>query len=587
MLELQGIAVSPGVAIGKALILDREGYRITRTQIDSSDRENESERLRTAIDEASTRLEKHREKSSKAIGEHIGAIFSAHQQLLLDPMLHGEWFRLIDQQQYSAEFAVSSVLSRYAQAFRHMGSDTMSERANDIRDVERTLLEALGGEPMQVTGGEGSSSVLLSHDLTPSETANLDREKILGFCTEVGGPGGHTAIVARGMEIPAVVGVGEFLHRIERDSEIIVDGYRGRVIIRPDQETVENYRKRIEVRSDRVQKLTEIRDLPAQTTDGTRIQLLANVEFLHEVAPSLQRGAEGIGLYRTEFLYLGSESEPTEEEQFQCYRSVVESMQSRPVVMRTLDLGADKVGSLVLTDPENNPFLGLRSIRLSLRQPKMFRTQLRAMVRAAAVGDLKIMFPMISTLHELRTARMVLRQVINDMAEDADPDAADISAKKIDVGMMVEVPAAVLMLESFIEEVDFISIGTNDLIQYTMAVDRGNENVADLYAGHDPAVLRLIKQSVDIANEHRKAVSVCGEMSSNPITALLLIGLGVRNLSAPPASLPAVKQAIRSVTIGDCESLARRVFEFDTARAVDAFMQTWFAEMLPEMALGT
>ncbi len=580
MLELQGIAVSPGVAIGKVLILDREGYRITRSQINSSDRQNEIERLRTAIAEASSRLDEHRQHSTKTIGKQVGAIFSAHQQLLLDSSLHTEWFRLIEEHSYSAEFAVSSVLNRYAQAFRNMGSEMMSERACDIRDIERNLLERLGGTPTQASGGEGPS-VLLSHDLTPSETANLDREKIVGFCTEVGGPGGHTAIVARGLEIPAVVGLGNFLHRIERDATVIIDGFRGLVILGPSEETVAKYRQNIVVRDSRAQKLTEIRDLPAETIDGCRIRLMANIEFPNEVDACLARGAEGVGLYRTEFLYLGSNHEPTENEQFDSYSEVVTAMRGLPVIMRTLDLGADKVGTLTLIEPESNPFLGLRSIRLSLRQPKMFRIQLRAMLRALAVGDLRIMFPMITTLHELRTARMVLRQVADDLREEG----LELP-EKIPVGMMVEVPAAVLMLDHFIHEVDFISIGTNDLIQYTMAVDRGNEYVADLYTGHDPAVLRLIKQSVDVAIRNQVEVSVCGEMSSTPISALMLVGLGVRTLSTPPAALPQVKQAIRNVKLSDCQQLASRVFEFSTAREVDAYLQSRFAELLPEMALG-
>lgn len=580
MLELQGIAVSPGVAIGKVLILDREGYRITRSQIHSADRKTEIERLKTAIAEAASRLDAHREHSTKNISPQVGAIFSAHQQLLLDSSLHAEWIQLVEEQCYSAEFAVSTVLNRYAHAFRNMGSPMMAERVQDIRDVERTLLETLGGTPLQSSGGDGQS-ILLSHDLTPSETANLDRDRIVGFCTEVGGPGGHTAIVARGLEIPAVVGLGNFLHRIESKSEIIVDGYRGRVILQPTEEVMTRYRARIVERDTRFLKLQEIRDLPATTLDGTRVRLLANIEFPNEVEACLARGAEGVGLYRTEFLYLGADEDPSEEDQFEAYSEVVKRVGDRPVVMRTLDLGADKVSSLVVTERENNPFLGLRSIRLSLRQPKMFRTQLRAMVRAAVAGDLRIMFPMITTLHELRTARLVLRQVIDDLREEG-VEVQD----GIKVGMMVEVPAAVLMLDHFINEVDFISIGTNDLVQYTMAVDRGNEYVADLYTGHDPAVLRLIKQAIDIAVNKGVEVSVCGEMSSSPVSSLMLVGMGVRSLSAPAAALPQVKEAIRKVRLGDCEQLASRVFDFSTAREVDTFLQNRFAELLPEMALG-
>ena len=417
--------------------------------------------------------------------------------------------------------------------------------------------------------------------MTPSETAKLDREKILGFCTEVGGPGGHTAIVARGLEIPAVVGLGAFLHRIANAADVIVDGYRGRVILQPTEEVLSRYRERIVVRATRTTKLSELRDLPAQTLDGTRVRLMANIEFPYEVEACLARGAEGVGLYRTEFLYLGAVKEPTEEQHFAAYRQVVSAMGGKPVVMRTLDLGADKMGQSPQSDRENNPFLGLRSIRLSLRNPQMFRTQLRAMLRAASAGDLRIMFPMITTLHELRTARMVLRQVIDDLQEQG-----IAVPTKVSVGMMVEVPAAVLMLDYLLPEVDFISIGTNDLIQYTLAVDRTNEYVADLYTGLDPAVLRLIKQSVDQALKYGVDVSVCGEMSSTPLCALLLVGFGVRTLSAPPSALPQVKQALRSVTLADCEAMANRSLGFGTAREVDAYLQGRFAELLPEMAIG-
>ncbi|MEM7478370.1 MAG: phosphoenolpyruvate--protein phosphotransferase, partial [Planctomycetota bacterium] len=456
MLELQGIAVSPGVAIGRALILDREGYRITKTQIDSEDRENEKQRLLNAIEEAAQSLARDSQESFAQAGEEVGAIFSAHQQLLRDPMLKSQWLRDIDAHCVSAEYAVASVLSRYAQAFRRMGSDVMRERVKDIRDVERTLLEALGGQPVAAPTSDGNS-VILSHDLTPRETTRLDRELIQGFCTEVGGPSSHTAIVARGLEIPAVVGVGPFLHRIEQNSDIIVDGFRGRVILRPDAATLESYQENKKARVSRFQQLTELRDLPAMTKDGEQVKLLANIEFPHEVQAALSRGAEGVGLYRTEFLYLGAEKEPSEDEQFEAYKKVVRNLAGKPVIMRTLDLGADKAHSFSQQDPENNPFLGLRSIRLSLRQPKMFRTQLSAMLRAAQYGPLKVMFPMITTLHELRTARMVLRQVIDDLKEE------DVAVpESVQVGMMVEVPAAVMMLESFLEEVDFISIGTND-----------------------------------------------------------------------------------------------------------------------------
>lgn len=581
MLELQGIAVSPGVAIGQALILDQEGYRITRCQVAPADLKNESERLLQAIEAASVRLDIDRETSARTLGQQIGKIFSAHQQILLDPSLQNEIKHLIKDEAYSAEYAVATVFSRYAQAFRRMGSSIMAERALDIRDVERTLLEALGGHPTEDRLAKGETGVLACHDLTPGETARLDRERVLGFCTEIGGPGGHTAIVARGLEIPAVVGLGPFMHRLRGASTIIVDGYRGRVIINPDDELRLQYLERREDRESRAAKLASNRDLPAITKDGTEVRLMANIEFPHEVKAALARGAAGVGLYRTEFLYLGSATEPTEEEHFQAYASVVSEMGDKPVVVRTLDLGADKMGHKQLVEQEHNPFLGLRSIRLSLRNPALFRTQLRAALRAATAGNLKIMFPMITTLHELRTARMVLRQVVDDLCEEGIK-----VPNNVPVGMMVEVPAAVLMLERFLPEVDFISIGTNDLTQYALAVDRSNEYVADLYMAVDPAVLRLIKMSVDQALAHGVDVSVCGEMSSTPAYALLLVGFGVRTLSAPPSALPSVKHAIRAVTLEQCKALAARAMEFETAREVDAYLMSHFASLVPELALG-
>lgn len=581
MLELQGIAVSPGVAIGQVLILDQEGYRITRCQVAPADLKNESERLLQAIEAASARLDVESETSARKLGQQVGSIFSAHRQIMRDPSLQNEILHLINDEAYSAEYAVSTVFSRYAQAFRRMGSSIMAERALDIRDIERTLLEALGGHPTDDRLGSGETGVLACHDLTPGETARLDRERVMGFCTEIGGPGGHTAIVARGLEIPAVVGLGSFLYRLRGGSTIIVDGYRGKVIVNPEEIVRLQYMERRENRQSRAAKLASNRDLPAVTRDGTSVCLLANIEFPHEVKACLSRGAAGVGLYRTEFLYLGSANEPTEEEHFQAYSAVAMELAGKPVVIRTLDLGADKMGHRPLVEQENNPFLGLRSIRLSLRNPALFRTQLRAALRAAACGNLQIMFPMITTLHELRTARMVLRQVADDLSEEG-----IVVPKNVPVGMMVEVPAAVLMLERFLPEVDFISIGTNDLTQYTLAVDRSNESVADLYMAVDPAVLRLIKMCVDIANKKGVDVSVCGEMSSTPAYALLLVGFGVKTLSAPPSALPGVKHAIRAVTLEQCQSLANRAIEFETAREVDAFLTTQFASLVPELALG-
>ncbi|MCG8651417.1 MAG: phosphoenolpyruvate--protein phosphotransferase, partial [Pirellulales bacterium] len=399
--------------------------------------------------------------------------------------------------------------------------------------------------------------------------------------TETGVPGGHTAIVAKGLELPAVVGIGAFLDSIGGSARVIVDGDRGKIIIDPDDATLASYQKRLEQRRSLTARLAELRDLPAETSDGVRIQLCANIEFPHETTSCLERGADGIGLYRTEFLYLSSVEEPSEEDHYQAYSQVLQEMNGRPVVIRTLDLGADKMGHRPLAENEHNPFLGLRSIRLSLRNLDLFRPQLRAVLRAAIHGDVRIMFPLITTIAELRQARMLLNVVAEDLQEDGVDFRSDIP-----IGMMVEVPAAVVMLEHFVREVDFLSVGTNDLAQYTLAVDRSNEYVADLYQSSDPAVLRLIQRSVEVADSNNTPISVCGEMSSNPGRALLLLGLGVRTLSVPPSALPRVKKAIRSVSIDQCRQMADRVMKLEAARDVDLYLLDRLGDLVPELIVS-
>ncbi|MDZ4850075.1 MAG: phosphoenolpyruvate--protein phosphotransferase [Pirellulaceae bacterium] len=580
MLELQGIAVSPGVAIGMALVFDREGYQISRSRVAKSEAATEWQRLQTAIETASARLQVSAEQTSAQLGSRLGGIFSAQKQMLLDGRLHDELRQCTLERNYSAEFAISEVLNSYAAAFRRAKSSFLAERASDIRDIERLVLEALSGAPTVTLRDLAEPAIIASHDLTPGETAGLDTAKVLGLCTETGGPGGHTSIVARGMEIPAVVGIGSFLHLVGSSESIIVDGHLGRVIINPDEGTREKYLARRQYRQSIARELTEIRHLPACTSDNVHIQLMANIEFPHETNACLERGADGVGLYRTEFLYLSSETEPSEEEHFQAYVQVAREMTGKPVVMRTLDLGADKMGMKPQDQQENNPFLGLRSIRLSLRNPALFRTQVRAMLRAAMEGDVRIMFPMITTLDELRNARFLLRSVAEDLKEEGFQIRSDIP-----IGMMVEVPAAVMMLDRFVQEVDFVSIGTNDLTQYTLAVDRGNEAVADLYQACDPAVLRLIQRTWEVASRANVPTSVCGEMSNQPALALLLVGMGIRILSVAPSAIPVLKKAIRSVTIGQCQAMAWRAMQLGTAREVDAFLQNQLAGLVPEMVL--
>ena len=396
--------------------------------------------------------------------------------------------------------------------------------------------------------------------------------------TEQGGPGSHTAIVAEALEIPAVVGVGDFLSDVSGGEQVIIDGDLGIVVVQPDEETLAHYRRVLEENRVVSARLKELHDVQGATADGVSIQLYGNIEFDYEVDHCVERGADGIGLYRTEFLYMGNELLPTEETHYKAYSHVVAAMAGKPVTIRTFDLGADKVPNLPPPEDERNPFLGLRSIRLALRHLNMFRTQLRAILRASALGNVRIMFPLVATLLELRQAKMVLA----DVMEDLDDHGIEFS-RNISVGMMVEVPAAVVMIDRFVEEVDFISIGTNDLTQYTLAVDRGNKDVVGLYNTADPAVLRLILRSIEAADEKKIPVNVCGQISGNPIYTMLLLGMGLRGFSVVPASLAEIKNVCRHVTIPQCREVAARVMSMETARDITNYLREELKRHMPSM----
>lgn len=577
MQRLEGIAVSPGVAIGEALVMDNEGFRIPRRFLARDAVDDELERLGRAFAAAAGEIERNREAVSRELGKQYGAIFQAHLQMLQDASLRAELEQLVRERHYSPEYAVSRTLRRYAKVFEALDNSYLAGRANDIFDIEKRLLRNLLGRRREEMSRLTSPVLILAHDLTPSETANLDRQFVRGFVTEVGGAGSHTAIVAEALEIPAVVGTGPFLTDVSGGELVIIDGDQGLVILRPDEETVLRYRQEAEQHRSLAARLETIRDLPAETADGVRIQLLGNIEFPHEAEHCLERGSDGIGLYRTEFLYLGADREPDEEDQYRAYAGVVQAMGGRPVVIRTLDLGADKLATA--PESERNPFLGLRSIRLSLRNLPMFRTQLRAILRASVLGDVRVMFPLVSTMLELRQAKMVLADVAEDLEEHQLP-----FNREMQVGMMVEVPSAVIMIDHFVEEVDFLSIGTNDLIQYALAVDRSNKDVASLYTASDPAVLKLIDMAVKAARRADVSINLCGQMSGNPTYTMLLLGLGLRQFSVPPSAIPEIKKICRSVAIGQCEVVAGRAMTLEHARDVRNYLKEELKKVLPELA---
>jgi phosphotransferase system enzyme I (PtsI) len=575
----RGIPVSPGVAIGPALVLDTEWFRIPQRFIARDQTLEEIERLRQALALAARAARDRQQEVSDKVGRQYGAIFGAHALLIEDPALTREVEGLIRDHGHAAEYAISRVMRRHAKTLQSLNSGPFATRAADLFDIEKTILRNLLGERRENLQQLKEPVVVLAHDLTPSETASLDPKMVHAFATEAGGRASHTAIMAGVLEIPAVVGLGPFVTDVSGGDAVIVDGNRGVLILNPDAETLERYEQTRRSFYSFEKGLVELRELPAVTRDGTRISLLGNIEFPLEAGHCRERGADGVGLYRTEFLYLNKQADPTEAEHLEAYHTVLRTLGDRPVVIRTLDLGADKFAlpSEGLRE-ERNPFLGLRSVRLCLRNLTLFKTQMRAILRASAFGDVRIMFPMISTVLELRQCKMILAEVKEDLEEEG-----IAFNRKLPVGTMIEVPSAALMAEQMAREVNFFSIGTNDLTQYTLAADRTNENVAALYNAGDPAVLRLIDLVVRAARKHGTEVSVCGEMSGEPIYTLLLLGMGLRQLSVTPHNIPEIKKIIRSISLDEATQVAQEALRLETARDVNNYLREQTRRVLPEV----
>jgi phosphotransferase system enzyme I (PtsI) len=573
----KGIGVSPGVVISTAVVLDAEDLLIPKRPVDEAALPQEMERFRKAVAQAVVEVGKLRDDVTHKHGKEIGDIFGFHLGLLSDKTLHSQIENEIKTQKTTAEYAVSVVMRRYAQKFLEMPDRFFSERVKDIYDIEKTLLRSLVGQRHQDLQHLAQDVVVIAHDLLPSQTANLDRGHVRGFAIDVGGRTSHTAIVARAMGIPAVVGLGNITSEVSGGDTVIIDGYRGVVIVNPDEAQLKEYGEYERQQLAFETELSMLRDLPAETLDGHLISLQGNIEFPHEIDDALERGASGIGLYRTEFLFLSSDHEPTEEDHYNAYADALRRLGGRPLVIRTLDLGADKYTEEQAQNPEKNPFLGDRSIRLCLHDIPMFKRQLRAIMRASVLGDVRIMFPMISTLMELRQARMILNDVIEELEDEGIP-----FRREIPVGMMMEVPSAALMADEFAKEVNFFSIGTNDLIQYTLAVDRTNERVAGLFSPAHPSVLRLVRNVIRAGSRAGISVSVCGEMAGEPVYTLLLLGLGLNTFSMNGPDIPEVKKVIRSVTMEHAKQVARRVMTFDSERQVMHFLREETRKIIPE-----
>jgi phosphotransferase system enzyme I (PtsI) len=572
----KGTGVSPGLAISTAIVLDAENLVIPHRLIPAANVDPEIERFNRALNDSIQDLSHQRDELLAHQRKEIAAILDFHIGVLQDKSLVDQIGEEIRSHLSTAEYAVGVVMKKFAAVFSTMSDRYLAERVKDIHDIERQLLQRLLGQHRLDLSHLTSDVVIIAHDLLPSQAASLDRRHVKGFATDAGGRTSHTAIVARSMGIPAVVGLTDITSDVSAGDLVIIDGNHGVVIINPDPQILEENRgaeiRRLKIESERA----TLQELPAQTLDGHLISLMANIEFPNEVDDALKRGAEGVGLYRTEFLYLASDHEPSEEEHYGAYADALLRLKNRPLVIRTLDLGADKYTQSKFHNPERNPFLGDRSIRMCLHDIPMFKRQLRAIMRSSVLGDVRVMFPMITTLMELRQAKMLL----NDVMEELEDEGVSYN-RYIPIGMMIEVPSAALMAEKFAKEVNFFSIGTNDLIQYTLAVDRTNEKVAGLFCPGHPAVLGLVR---DVIRKGSRSigVSMCGEMAGEPLYTLLLLGLGLTTFSMNSPDIPEVKKLIRSTTMEHARQVARRVMSFDSERQVMHYLRDETQKIDPE-----
>lgn len=581
MLIKKGIPVSPGIAIGPAIVIDAEDRAIPRRVIEEGKVEEEKKRLSGALTQSCDEIERIKKQAAASVGAEHAKIFAFHLGMLQDQHLQTQINQLIEAEHVSAEYAVFVVMRQLAKVFRGQSNRYFRERVSDIWDLERRIMGHLIGQVRADLEHLTSEATVIAHDLTPSQTASLDREKVLALATDAGGSTSHTAILAHALGIPAIVGLEDITGEVSSGDTVIIDGNRGVVIVDPNAAKLLEYRQEQRRMAKLESALDQVAHLPGQTKDGTPISMMANIEFPSEIEAALAKGAEGIGLYRTEFVFLGSKVAPTENDQYEVYTKAIEALNGRPLTIRTLDLGADKIAHVDIDEAsERNPFLGCRSIRLCLQNLPLFKTQLRAILRASIAGPVRIMFPLISNMMEIRQARMIL----TDVMEDLDEQGVAYS-ENIPVGMMVEVPSAALQAAALSREVDFFSIGTNDLIQYTVAVDRSNERIASLYSGAHPAVIQLVRNVIRAADRAKIEVSLCGEMGGQPEFAILLIGLGLRSLSITPPAIPEIKQVLMRVSVDQCKRVAKKAGTFETDREVLNYLRTELRKVVPQ-AIG-
>ncbi|MDQ0090080.1 phosphotransferase system enzyme I (PtsI) [Paenibacillus anaericanus] len=561
MLKIDGIAASPGVAIAPAFILENPDFTVHHREV--SDPEAELIRLDEALSKSQQELENIKERTLQELGEKKAEIFESHLLILNDPDLITTVRDRIITEKVSAEYAMNVTAQEFIAMFENMKSAYLRERAVDMRDItKRVLIHLLGltyVNPMEID----KEVIVIAEDLTPSDTAQLNRKYVKGFAANVGGRTSHSAIMARSLEIPAVVGTKEVLGQVKNGDLIIVDGLDGKVIINPTSDLVEEYKEKRDKHLQQIEEWKQLRGVATTSADGVHVELAANIGTPNDVTGVVENGGEGVGLYRSEFLYMGRTELPSEEVQFNAYKTVLEKMEGKPVVVRTLDIGGDKELPYLDMPKEMNPFLGFRAIRLCLERQDIFRTQLRALLRASVYGNLRIMFPMIATLDEFRQAKALL------LEEKANLESEGVTiSDTIQLGIMVEIPSTAVLADQFAKEVDFFSIGTNDLIQYTMAADRMNERVSYLYQPYNPAILRLVKMVIDAAHKEGRWVGMCGEMAGDATAIPLLLGLGLDEFSMSATSILPARSQIAKLSKADMQKLAAEALQLGTAEEV-------------------